>query len=226
MRRPPASYALQPAQGTASAPQAAEHDLPEVERRQLTVLACRLSALQRAEPLDPEVLCEVVRDYHAMCTKVVHRFDGHIAQDQGDKLVVYFGYPRAHEDDARRAVHTALGMVESIASPTACRATGACGWRCAWDSHGPGGRGRHGTRSPKRTARPGQHPDHCRPAQDLAEPDTVLISPATLRLVEGYFDCRALGAHVFGEGAAPLASIRSSRRVPSRAGSRSQSPKA
>ena len=105
VRRPPASYALQPAQGTASAPGAAEHDLPEVERRQLTVLACRLVGVaERAEPLDPEVLYEVVRDYHAMCAQVVHRFDGHIAQDQGDKLVVYFGYPRAHEDDARRAV--------------------------------------------------------------------------------------------------------------------------
>src|SRR5262249_5137257 len=55
-----------PAQGTASAPHAAEHDLPEVERRQLTVLACRLVGVaERAEPLDPEVLFEVVRDYHA-----------------------------------------------------------------------------------------------------------------------------------------------------------------
>src|SRR4030095_16910705 len=89
------------------------------ERRRLTWRACRLVGVaERAEPLDPEVLYEVVRDYHATCAEVVHRFDGHIAQDQGDKLVVYFGYPRAHEDDARRAVHTALGMVESIAELT------------------------------------------------------------------------------------------------------------
>ena len=208
VRRPPASYALQPAQGTASAPQAAEHDLPEVERRQLTVLACRLVGVaERAEPLDPEVLFEVVRDYHAMCAKVVHRFDGHIAQDQGDKLVVYFGYPRAHEDDARRAVHTALGMVESIAELTN-RLQGDRGVRlavCIGIHMGlvvVGGMG-HGAQSAPLAL--GNTPTIAAQLQDLAAPDTVLISPATWRLVEGYFDCRALGAHVLGEGAAPLA---------------------
>ena len=89
---------------------------PEAERRQLTVLVCRLVGVaERAERLDPEELLEVVRDYHALGAEVVHRFDGHIAQDQGDRLVVYFGYPQAHEDDARRAVHTGLGLVEGMA---------------------------------------------------------------------------------------------------------------
>ena len=114
-----------PAPGTARAPHAAEPDLPAIERRQLTVLACRLVGVTaRAELLDPEVLLEVVQDYHAMCAQVVHRFDGYIAQDQGDTLVVYFGYPRAHEDDARRAVHAALVMVERVAERTSRQVAG------------------------------------------------------------------------------------------------------
>jgi class 3 adenylate cyclase/DNA-binding winged helix-turn-helix (wHTH) protein/tetratricopeptide (TPR) repeat protein len=197
-----------PAQDTASAPRAAEHDLPDVERRQLTVLACRLVGVaERAEPLDPEVLFEVVRDYHAMCAEVVHRFDGHIAQDQGDTLVVYFGYPRAHEDDARRAVHTALGIVERIAELTSRRQCDR-GVRLAvrigihMGLVVVGGMGHEAQRAPLAL---GTTPTIAAQLQDLAEPDTVLISPATLRLVEGYFDCRALDAHVLGEGAEPLA---------------------
>ena len=76
---------------------------------------CRLVGFpERAEPLDPEELLEVVPDYRAMCAEVVRRFEGHIAQYQGDRLVVYFGYPQAHEDDARRP-HTGLGIVEGMA---------------------------------------------------------------------------------------------------------------
>ena len=89
--------------------------MPEAERRQLTVLVCRLVGLpERAAPLDPEVLLEVVPDFHTLCAEVVHRYAGHLAQDQGDSLVVYFGYPQAHEDDARRAVYAGLGMVEAM----------------------------------------------------------------------------------------------------------------
>ena len=80
------------------------------------MLVCRLVGVsERAEPLDPEELLEVARDYQRICAEVVQRFDGHIAQYQGDRLVVYFGYPQAHEDDARRAVHTGLGLVEGMA---------------------------------------------------------------------------------------------------------------
>jgi class 3 adenylate cyclase/DNA-binding winged helix-turn-helix (wHTH) protein len=197
-----------PAPGTARAPHAAEPDLPAVERRQLTVLACRLVGVAaRAEPVDPEVLLEVVQDYHAMCAQVVHRFDGYIAQDQGDTLVVYFGYPRAHEDDARRAVYTALGMVERITELTSRRQCDR-GVRlavCIGIHMGlvvVGGMG-HGAQSAPLAL--GNTPTIAAQLQDLAEPDTVLISSATLRLVEGYFDCRAVGAQVLGEGAVPLA---------------------
>src|SRR5215471_3533564 len=85
---------------------------PEAERRQLTVLFCDLvDSTGLARQLDPEELREVVRAYQETCAKVITRFEGHIAQYLGDGLLVYFGYPLAHEDDAQRAVRAGLGMI-------------------------------------------------------------------------------------------------------------------
>src|SRR6266702_4448466 len=64
--------------------------------------------------LDPEDLRKVIQAYHATCAEVIQRFDGHIAQYLGDGVLVYFGYPQAHEDDAQRAIRTGLGMVEAM----------------------------------------------------------------------------------------------------------------
>src|SRR5712691_4407278 len=81
------------------------------ERRQLTVMFCDLvEAMALASQLDPENLRAVVHAYHATCADVIQRFDGHIAQYLGDGLLVYFGYPQAHEDDAQRAIRTGLGI--------------------------------------------------------------------------------------------------------------------
>jgi predicted ATPase len=88
---------------------------PDAERRQLTVLFCDLvDSTALASQLDPEELREVVRTYQEACAKVIARFEGHIAQYLGDGLLVYFGYPQAHEDDAQRAVRAGLGMVEAL----------------------------------------------------------------------------------------------------------------
>src|SRR5712691_3353758 len=87
----------------------------EGERKQLTVLFCDLvDSTTLSSQLDPEDLREVVRAYQDTCAKVIARFDGHIAQYLGDGLLVYFGYPRAHEDDAQRAVRSGLGIVETL----------------------------------------------------------------------------------------------------------------
>src|SRR5262249_8702925 len=87
----------------------------DAERRQLTVLFCDLvDSTVLASQLDPEDLREVVRAYQDTCAKVIARFEGHIAQYLGDGLLVYFGYPLAHEDDAQRAVRAGLGMVEAL----------------------------------------------------------------------------------------------------------------
>jgi class 3 adenylate cyclase len=87
----------------------------EAERRQLTVLFCDLvGSTALAGQLDPEDWREVVRAYHTACAEVIGRFEGHIAQYLGDGLLVYFGYPQAHEDDALRAVRAGLGMIEAM----------------------------------------------------------------------------------------------------------------
>src|SRR5215831_3687392 len=97
----------------ASAPGAPS--VPEAERRQLTVLFCDLvDSTMLASQLDPEELRAVVRAYQATCAKVIARYEGTIAQYLGDGLLVYFGYPRAHEDDAQRAVRAGLGMIEAL----------------------------------------------------------------------------------------------------------------
>src|SRR5262245_38613056 len=93
----------------------AEARAPEAERRQLTVLFCDLvDSTVLASQLDPEEWREVVRAYQSTCAAVIQRYDGHIAQYLGDGLLVYFGYPQAHEDDAQRAVRAGLGMIEAL----------------------------------------------------------------------------------------------------------------
>ena len=86
----------------------------EAERRQLTVMFCDLADSTRlAQQLDAEDLREVVRAYQATAAAVIQQYEGHIAQYLGDGLLVYFGWPVAHEDDALRGVHAGLGIVEA-----------------------------------------------------------------------------------------------------------------
>ena len=73
-----------------------------------------VDSTQLSSQLDPEEYREVVRAYQSAYTEVIQRYDGHIAQLLGDGLLVYFGYPVAHEEDAQRAIHTGLGIVEAI----------------------------------------------------------------------------------------------------------------
>ena len=102
-------------QGHQEAPLPVTRSTPEAERRQLTVLFCDLvDSTVLASQLDPEELREVVRAYQDTCAKVIARFEGHIAQYLGDGLLVYFGYPLAHEDDAQRAVRAGLGMIAAL----------------------------------------------------------------------------------------------------------------
>ena len=78
----------------------------------------------------------MVRAYQETCAKVIARFDGHIAQYLGDGLLVYFGYPQAHEDDAQRAVRAGLGMVEALGQlNTRLAQEQGVTWRSAWECH-------------------------------------------------------------------------------------------
>jgi len=111
-------------------PTAASRDLPasaEAERRQLTVMFCDLvgsTALSTRH--DPEDLRELIGDYHRAVSEMVGRFDGFVAKYMGDGVLIYFGYPQAHEDDAERAVRAGLAVIEAVGKLPA-REDLACG---------------------------------------------------------------------------------------------------
>jgi class 3 adenylate cyclase/predicted ATPase len=169
---------------------------PEAERRQLTVLFCDLADSTRlAGQLDPEDLRRVIRAYQATCAAVIQRYAGHIAQYLGDGLLVYFGYPQAHEDDAVRAVHTGLGIVEAISTlnMTLVRDHGVrlavrVGIHTGLVVVGEMGSGDR----PEHLAL-GETPNIAARLQGLAAPDTVVISATTQQLVQGLFTCQTLG---------------------------------
>jgi class 3 adenylate cyclase len=179
----------------------------EAERRQLTVLFCDLvDSTGLASQLDPEELREVVRAYQEACAKVIARFDGHIAQYLGDGLLVYFGYPLAHEDDAQRAVRTGLGIVDALGqlntrleqeglrpAPTQSRQRGVhlavrLGIHTGLVVVGEVG---GGTRQEQLAL--GEPPNLAARLQGLAAPNTLVISAATYQLLGGFFACQALG---------------------------------
>jgi class 3 adenylate cyclase len=200
----PATPDVSPAQGEA-APVAPP--TPEAERRQLTVMFCDLvDSTALSGQLDPEEYRDVVRAYQTACTEVIRRYDGHIAQLLGDGLLVYFGYPQAHEDDAQRAVRTGLGILAAmedlntrlqqekgiqlalrIGVHTGLVVVGAMG-----------GEGRY------ESLALGEVPNVCSRIQGLAAPNTIAISEATSRLVQGYFECQDLGAQTLRGVAEPV----------------------
>jgi len=194
--------------------QPAPHDLlavvppsPEAERRQLTILFCDLvgsTALSRQ--LDPEDYRAAVRAYQAACATVIERFDGHIAQYLGDGLLVYFGYPLAHEDDAQRAVRAGLAMVEAMGALTT-RLEQQHGVRLAVrvGMHtGPVVVGEMGAGSRREQLALGETPNVAARIQALAAPNTVAISAASQQLVQGYFIYDDLGAHALKGVDTPL----------------------
>jgi class 3 adenylate cyclase len=102
-------------QPTPGVPPPNEAHTPEAERRQLTVMFCDLvESTQLSSLLDPEDYRDIVRAYQTVCSEVITRYEGYTAQLLGDGLLVYFGYPQAHEDDAQRAVRTGLGILAAM----------------------------------------------------------------------------------------------------------------
>src|SRR5206468_8456377 len=166
---------------------------PHAELRQLTVLFCDLvGSTALAERLDPEDLREVTGAYHDVCSSVIARHDGHIAQYLGDGLLVYFGYPVAHEDDAPRAVRAGLGIVEKLQQlnrqlqhPVQVRIGIHTGQVVVGAI---GGGGRH------EQLALGETPNIAARLEGLATPNTVVISPVTARLVRQTFVLEDLGA--------------------------------
>jgi len=194
-----------------AAPPPAAFHTPDAERRQLTVLFCDLvDSTRLASQLDPEDLREVVRAYQATCAEVIQRFEGHIAQYLGDGLLVYFGYPQAHEDDAQRAVWAGLGMVaalEALNTHLAQRYEVQIAVRIGIHTGlvvvGDVGGGRR-----QEQLALGETPNLAARLQGLAAPDTVVLSAATWHLVQGYFTAQELGAQTLKGVAAPVPAYR------------------
>jgi class 3 adenylate cyclase/tetratricopeptide (TPR) repeat protein len=167
------------------------------ERRQLTLLFCDLvgsSAL--SERLDPEELQDLFNSYRLVCRDAIEHYQGHLSQFLGDGVVSYFGFPTAHEDDAVRAVWAALRIIQGLASVNRgigkrlnvelrARAGIHTGLAVVGDVGPGGGHDRLAV---------GESVNLAARIQALAEPDTVMLSAATAKLVEGHFELRALGA--------------------------------
>lgn len=167
----------------------------DAERRQLTIMFCDLvDSTTLSEKLDPEDLREVIRRYQETCNKVILRFDGHIAQYLGDGLLVYFGYPKAHEDDAQRAARTGLGIVEAVSRQNPSlqeqykvELSVRVGIHTGLVVTGEVGEG-----PTRENLAIGETPNIAARIQGEAKPNTVVVSAATYQLIEGFFACHEL----------------------------------
>ena len=170
---------------------------PDAERRQLTVMFCDLvDSTKLSSQLDPEEYRDVVRAYQGACSEVIQRFDGHIAQLLGDGLLVYFGYPHAHEDDPQRAVRAGLGILAAMGdlNKVLQQAKGIqLGVRLGIHT-GLVVVGEMGGAGRQEQLALGEVPNVCSRIEALAAPNTIAVSEATYRLIQGYFACQDLGA--------------------------------
>jgi class 3 adenylate cyclase len=169
----------------------------DAERRQLTVMFCDLvDSTKLSSQLDPEDWRDVVWAYQQVCTEVIQRYEGHVAQLLGDGLPIYFGFPVAHEDDTQRAIRTGLGILAALRDlntrlqqakdiQLAIRVGVHTGLVVVGEM---GGAGR------QEQLALGEVPNIASRIEGLAASNTIAISEATHRLVQGYFECQDLGA--------------------------------
>jgi class 3 adenylate cyclase/tetratricopeptide (TPR) repeat protein len=172
----------------ASAPPAAA----PAERRQLTIMFCDLvGSTALSARLDPEELRDVIGAYHRACADTIARAGGFVAKYMGDGVLAYFGYPRAHEDDAERAVRAGLDIIEAVGKLHAAgarlqvRIGIATGLVVVGDLVGEG--------AAQEQSVVGETPNLAARLQALADPDAVVIAASTRRLLGGLFAYRALG---------------------------------
>jgi len=174
------------------------------ERRQLTVMFCDLAgSTALSARLDPEDMRQVIRTYQDACSGVVARYDGFIAKFMGDGILAYFGFPRAHEDDAERAVRAGLeiaGVVAALQTVAGeklhVRIGIATGLVVVGDLVGKG--------AAREQAVVGDTPNLAARLQALADPDSVIIAAGTRRLLRGRFRLRDLGRHTVKGLAEPV----------------------
>ena len=161
------------------------------ERRQLTVMFSDLvGSTALSARMDPEDLREVISAYQKCVAETVRRFDGFVAKYMGDGVLVYFGYPQAHEDDAERAVRAGLELIAAVAAlkaqaPLQTRVGIATGLVVVGDLIGSGEAQERGI--------VGETPNLAARLQGIAEPNTVVIAEGTRRLLGNLFELDDLG---------------------------------
>ena len=176
----------------------------DAERRQLTVVFIDLvGSTELSQRLDPEEMRDVFRVYQSAVSAEIARYEGLVAKLMGDGVLAYFGWPRAHEDDAERAVRASLaaaaataGLTTPASEPLAARIGIATGLVVVGDLVGEG--------SAQEEAVVGETPNLAARLQALAEPNTVVIAGGTHRLVVGLFDMIDLGDQQVKGFAAPI----------------------
>jgi predicted ATPase/class 3 adenylate cyclase len=181
--------------GQIAAPQPATAPPPlradSAERRQLTVMFCDLvGSTPLATRYDPEDLREIVGAYHRCVADTVGRFGGFVAKYMGDGVLVYFGYPAAHEDDAERAVRAGLAVIDGVgrlaaAEPLNVRLGIASGLVVVGDLIGAGAAEERGV--------VGETPNLAARLQALAQPGTLVIAETTRRQIGALFEIEDLG---------------------------------
>ena len=175
---------------TSSAPSASPED--RAERRQVTVMFSDLvGSTALSARMDPEDLREVISAYQKCVAETVQRFGGFVAKYMGDGVLIYFGYPQAHEDDAERAVRAGLELVAAVGAlkthaPLQTRVGIATGLVVVGDLIGSG--------ASQEQAIVGETPNLAARLQGVAEPNSVVIAESTRKLVGNLFELEDLGA--------------------------------
>ncbi len=206
---PPAADSSSALSGKSSATRRAR----EAERRQLTVLSCSLADVGAlAEQLGPEEVHELLRSYQKTCAEVVGRFNGALVQSLGDSLLVCFGYPVAYEDNAPRAVRTGLALVEELARARKGREKHGSGLAVRVGIHtGLVVAGEMVGETGEPLAIVGEARTVASGLESAAAADSVVLSAATFRLVQGLFDCEPLGEHAVRGVSRPVSAYRALR---------------
>jgi predicted ATPase/class 3 adenylate cyclase len=175
------------------------------ERRQLTVMFCDLvGSTALTAQRDPEDMADLIRAFQGAVAAAIARFDGHVAKWMGDAAMVYFGYPRAHEDDAERATRAGVALIDAVAelrrehgATLEVRIGIATGLVVVGELIGEGEARLRGL--------VGDTPDLAMRLQSLAEPGTIVVSESTRRLLGKTFELTALGPQTLRGFDAPVA---------------------
>jgi class 3 adenylate cyclase/tetratricopeptide (TPR) repeat protein/ABC-type Na+ transport system ATPase subunit NatA len=181
------------------------------DRRQVTVMFCDLvGSTAISSQLDPEEMADLLTKYRSTCSEVVTRFGGFIGNFMGDGMLIYFGYPHAHEDDPQRAIRASLSIVEAVEAFNTKNAKGDMGLSVRIGiSTGLVVAGDIGSGEQReKMAIVGDTPNIAARLQALAEPGGVVIGNKTHRLVEGLFVCDPMGPQNLKGVSAPMEAFR------------------